>query len=219
MIKDKKLLNVKRFDLRSQIKWTAMYDKVKQFYDSNIKIPPDKNTLQNWVYNQTRWMKQKLTGNEPLAQRTKERIRLLGLIGIEPELEETENWQRKSVNVDNDERNFLLKNRAIKKIDNLIEHLRIVHNESYIKVLMVRANEKEKRINEEKRQIQETKYTYETLEPESSLGFLNNTEKSSKELIKELDSQIQIMKERFKEGMDDISEEDTFRSSSEDKPF
>ena len=219
MIKDKKLLNVKRLDLRSQIKWTAMYDKVKQFYDSNIKIPPDKNTLQNWVYNQTRWMKQKLTGNEPLAQRTKERIRLLGLIGIEPELEETENWQRKSVNVDNDERNFLLKNRAIKKIDNLIEHLRIVHNESYIKVLMVRANEKEKRINEEKRQIQETKYTYETLEPESSLGFLNNTEKSSKELIKELDSQIQIMKERFKEGMDDISEEDTFRSSSEDKPF
>ena len=219
MIKDKKLLNAKRFDLRSHIKWTAMYDKVKQFYDSNIKIPPDKNTLQNWVYNQTRWMKQKLTGNEPLAQRTKERIRLLGLIGIEPELEETENWQRKSVNVDNDERNFLLKNRSIKKIDNLIEHLRIVHNESYIKVLMVRANEKEKRINEEKRQIQETKYIYETLEPESSLGFLNNTEKSSKELIKELDSQIQIMKERFKEGMDDISEEDTFRSSSEDKPF
>lgn len=219
MIKDEKLLNAKRFDLRSHIKWTAMYDKVKQFYDNNIKIPPDKNTLQNWVYNQTRWMKQKLTGNEPLDQRTKERIKLLGLIGIEPELEETENWQRKSVNVDNDERNFLLKSRAIKKIDNLIEHLRIVHNQSYIKVLMARANKKEKIINEEKRQIQETKYIYETLEPESSLGFLNNTEKSSKELIKELGSQIQIMKERLKEGMDDISEEDTFRSSSEDKPF
>lgn len=208
MLNDKKIVkSAKKYDLVSHNKWAAMYQKAEYYYKNSTRIPSSENVLQSWIYNQTRWMKQKLTDNqEYITQQTRERIRLLGLIGIVT-VDPAENWQRKMINDNDEERGYLLKNTLIKKIDKLIEQLRIVHDESYIKVLLARANRKEEILNEEKRVLQETKDIYETLEPENSLSFT----KSNEELMKSLKDEQRRIKEKLKMLCSDIS--------MEDKPF
>ena len=156
---------------RSYTKWTQMYDRAEDYYQSNRKIPSDGSgpKLQNWLYNETRWMKQTLRDNRIKDARTKERIRLLGLIGITVNYQDDKGmpWEIKKTTQDKEDRSRLLKRHLIRNIDLLIEKLKIVHNVSYISELKTRADKRAIKLEKERKELEEATWLYDVLEPDS----------------------------------------------------
>ena len=156
---------------RSHSKWAQMYGWAEDYYQNNRKIPSDgsESKLRNWLYNETRWMKQTFKDSRIKDARTEERIRLLGLIGITPTYQDNigVHWEMQKTAQNKEERSRLLKNHLIRNIDLLIDKLKIIHNVSYISVLKQRADKRAIKLEKERKELEEATWLYDVLEPDS----------------------------------------------------